>query len=160
MNDTNSNDTAPVAGATAAAVVTAVVAPRLVPAIAAGLAAAIVGAIAWAAITRMTDTKLGLLAVAVGALIGVAVRRTGRSGGITLAVVGGGCAVVGCMLGDLFTAAAYSVDGGDASLVSAALRALSPSVAPDILAATFTPMTLVFNAIAIYEGFTIARKAA
>jgi hypothetical protein len=133
---------------------------RIGPAIAAGLAAAIAGAIAWAAVTKMTHTKLGLLAVAVGALIGIAVRKFGRSGGTTLAVIGGACAVVGCLLGDLFTAAAFFADGGDVSLVDATLRALSPTVAPEILAAAFTPMTLVFYAIAVYEGFTFARKPA
>lgn len=47
-------------------------------AIPAGLAAAIVGAALWAGVVFATQMNIGLIAVAVGALVGYAIRKTGN----------------------------------------------------------------------------------
>jgi hypothetical protein len=66
----------------------------------AGVGAAIVGAIAWAIVTVSTKHQIGLMAVAVGALVGLALRI--GNGGKAFGILGAFLALFGCVLGKLF----------------------------------------------------------
>jgi len=72
-------------------------------AIAAGAFAAIIGASIWAAITVATGFQIGWIAVGVGILVGFAVRIAGKGETLTFAVIGAIFALVGCLLGNIFT---------------------------------------------------------
>jgi hypothetical protein len=126
----------------------------------AGVVAAIAGAVLWALITVQSQMQIGFMAIGVGFLVGWAVRRFGRGYEPVYAVLGGAFALLGCLLGNLLSACAslaasqgksvFDVLGpvlGDAGLVSRLMQA------------TFAPMDLLFYAIAVYEGFKLARHA-
>ena len=64
----------------------------------AGLAAAFVGAIAWAIVTVTTKYQLGIMAIAVGLLVGLALRL--GNGGKAFGILGACLALFGCVLGN------------------------------------------------------------
>ena len=121
-------------------------------AVAAGIAAALAGAIAWAVVTVATETELGLMAIAVGYLVGRAIRAAGHGIDTKFGVLGALCALGGCLLGSLlsdigFYAKQTGVGFGDA------LLAMNSDLLGKLIGVFFSPMDLLFFAIAIYEGY-------
>ncbi len=149
-------------GAVAPAVqATAEIPTQLGGAVVGGLAAAVAGAVVWAVVTVTTKFQIGFMAVGVGFLVGWAVQRTGRSGAAILGYLGATLALLGCLLGNLLSAAGFLAQGRDLPLLGVVARVLShPSVAASLLQATFSPMDLLFYAIAVYEGYKLARNPA
>jgi hypothetical protein len=147
---------APTAPASAAAAVTST---HLLAAVIAGLAAAVAGAALWALVTVTTRFQIGFMAVAVGLLVGWAVQRSGRSGAPILGVVGAACALLGCALGNLLSAAGFAAQNDPASLGKAVAAVLTnPALDVAILSRSFSAVQLVFYAIAVYEGYKFARR--
>lgn len=68
--------------------------------IAAGLVAAIVGGAVWAGITVASQMQIGWMAVGVGFLVGLAVRRLGKGLTKPFGIAGGALALLGCLLGN------------------------------------------------------------
>ena len=127
----------------------------------AGLIAAVAGAAVWAAITVTTKFQIGYMAVAVGFLVAWAVRKFGKGHTSAYGVLGGACALFGCLLGNLLSACGFLAADRSASVVGVTLQVLSdPSLAARLLEATFSGMDLLFYAIAVYEGYKFARRAA
>jgi hypothetical protein len=124
----------------------------------AGLLAAIVTAIAWALITVSTKHQYGIVAIAVGFAVGWAVRTAGGGRRVSFAVLGGGLALLGCVLGNLLSACGFFADARGVPLMTIIARVLpDPALAARLLSATFQPMDLLFYAIAVYEGAKLAR---
>lgn len=122
----------------------------------AGLAAAVAGALAWALITVLTHYKVGLVAVGVGFLVGGVVRKYGGAGSQPHAMLSAVLALLGCALGDLLSACALIAIERSVSILPVVLAVLgSPSLASQVMVATFSPMDLLFYAIAGYEGFKL-----
>ncbi|MFI6107172.1 hypothetical protein [Streptomyces sp. NPDC051310] len=136
--------------------------------IAAGLVAAVVGALAYGALMRAmakedgSYTELGIVALVVGALVGFALGKVGGAHPV-LPVLGVPFALAGVFLGQLF---------GYALMISwwAELQNQSLPVV-DIFTSEFgnlldawkeetSAISLLFFAIAGYEGFAITRKVA
>ncbi|MFF9868401.1 hypothetical protein ACF1G0_23880 [Streptomyces sp. NPDC013953] len=136
--------------------------------IVAGLAAALVGALAYGGLMRAmaeedgSYTELGIVALLVGALVGFALGKAGGAHPV-LPVAGVPLALAGVFLGQLF---------GYALMISwwAELQNQSLSVV-DIFTSEFgnlldawkeetSAISLLFFAIAGYEGFAITRKVA
>src|SRR6266403_1915994 len=72
---------------------------NLAIAIAAGAVAAVIGGIAWAVLTVTTEFQIGYMAVAIGFLVGFAV-RLGDGFDKIFAYVGAILALFGCLLGN------------------------------------------------------------
>ena len=106
-------------------------APRMGLAIAAGIAAAIVGAILWAVFVYLTNMELGLVAIAVGALVGISVREAGRSAHNSFGIIGAVCAAFGWALGTVMCD--FAIGRSDA-------------------------IDLLFLAIAVWEGYKFAKR--
>jgi len=144
-----------------AATAPADVTPNLPLAIVAGLAAAVVGAVIWAVITVSTKYQIGFMAIGVGFLVGWTVRAAGKGGAMSYSLIGGAFALFGCLLGNLLSACGFLATEQSAPLMTIVGRALTnPSLAVELLQATFSPMDLLFYAIAVYEGFKLARRPA
>jgi hypothetical protein len=125
----------------------------------AGLAAALAGALAWALITVVTHYKVGLVAVGLGFLVGGAVRRFGGAGSQPHAVLSAILALLGCALGNLLSACALIAAERNESILPVVLAVLgSPSFASQVMVATFSPIDLLFYAIAGYEGFKLVMR--
>ena len=125
-------------------------------AIAAGFVAALIGAAIWAAVTVATEYQIGWMAVGVGFLVGIAVRAAGKGSGDRFAYAGAVLALLGCVLGNLFTVVALFARQTDVGFF-AVLARLRPGSAVDMLSETFQPMDLLFYGIAVYGGFKASR---
>jgi hypothetical protein len=135
------------------------VTPNLTLAVVAGLAAAIAGAVIWAVITVSTKYQIGFMAIGVGFLVGWTVRAAGKGSAMSYSVIGGALALFGCLLGNLLSACGFLATEQNMPLMAIVGRALAnPGLAVELLQETFNPMDLLFYAIAVYEGFKLARR--
>ncbi|MCB0214537.1 MAG: hypothetical protein KDJ52_34675 [Anaerolineae bacterium] len=119
-----------------------------------GLVAAVIGAVIWAAITVMTGYQLGIVAVGLGFLVGVAVGVFGKGIDRIFGFMGAGLALFSCILGNFLTIAAFIAQEEAMSIVGVLfILFLSPSLVIELMGATFSPMDLLFYGIAVYEGY-------
>lgn len=146
-------------GATTAPTALASEAPNLAGALVGGLVAALVGALIWAVITVTTKFQIGFMAVGVGFLVAWAVRTLGKGRDATFGIIGGVCALLGCLLGNLLSACGFIAGQAGEPVVSVTLRVLgNPASIATILQETFQGMDLLFYAIAVYEGYKLSRR--
>lgn len=119
-----------------------------------GAAAALVGAVAWAAITYLTSYQIGWMAIGVAFLVGWAMRTFGKGVDKLFGVTGAALALLGCLAGNLFMLAALIAREETASIVEVLMiMVLSPVAVIELLAATFSPIDLLFYALALYYGY-------
>jgi hypothetical protein len=124
-----------------------------------GTVAAFVAALLWGTITYATGYQIGFMAIGVGFLVGYAVNYLGKGMSQTFNIIGAVFALLGCILGNLFAAmiSAALVEGIPVLGILVALAA-DPKIVIEILVATFSPMDLLFYAIAIYEGYKLSAQ--
>ena len=155
------NETRPTGSPSAAPMTASPIAAEpgnLPAALLAGVAAALIGAVLWAIITVQTKTQIGFMAIGVGLAVGWAVRRFGHGREPVYAVLGGALALIGCVLGNLFSASAFLAASEGTSIMSELGTVLADAgLISRLMQATFNPMDLLFYAIAVYEGFKLAR---
>jgi hypothetical protein len=125
-------------------------------AIPAGLAAAVVGAVVWALFTYLTGMALGLIAVAIGALVGWAVRRVGRGIDLRFGVLGAVCAAFGWALGTVLCDVAFVAKDAGRPFLDV-LAALGGGETIALAFRTADAMDLLFLAIAVWEGWKLSR---
>jgi hypothetical protein len=159
MNEVTPTPPAPVAGAAAPLDPIASVPTGSLPAaLGAGLVASLLGAIVWAVITVATKMQIGFMAVGVGFLVAWAVRRFGQGTQPIYGVIGAVLALLGCVAGNLLSACSFLANSQDKAVLDiVGLVAAHPAVAVRLLQATFNEMDLLFYAIAVYEGYKLAR---
>jgi hypothetical protein len=121
----------------------------------AGLAASAVGAAAWAGITVATGYQIGWMAIGVGFLVGLAVRMAGKGIDSVFGVVGGALALLGCAAGNLLAVCGI-VAGQEGMAFADVLAGLDPTVARELMVASFSPMDVLFYALAVYEGYKLS----
>jgi hypothetical protein len=121
-------------------------------AVAAGLAAAIGGALIWAAVTVATQTEIGIIAVAIGYLVGMAVKAVGHGRSQKFGILGAACGLFGCVLGSLFSDVAFYADQMHIPYAEVP-GVLNMSLVGRLMSVFFSPMDLLFYAIAVYEGY-------
>lgn len=121
-------------------------------AIPAGIAAAIVGAILWAAAVYVTDMEIGLIAVAVGALVGYAIKLTGKGVEAKFGLLGAVCAALGWGLGTVLSDIATLSHIRKIPVLDAVQLLDLPRLMA-LVTAVFQPMDVLFLAIAVYEGY-------
>ena len=117
-----------------------------------GAAAAFVGALFWAIITVSTNLQIGYMAIALGFLVGYTVRYTGKGMDTSFGVLGAILAFAGCLMGNLFTLVGFIANDeglGDMQV----FLGIDYSLVPQAMIATFSPVDLLFYALAIYEGY-------
>lgn len=124
-------------------------------AVPAGLAAAVVGAALWAGIVFATQMNIGLIAVAVGALVGYAIRKTGNGIDKKFGVLGGLCGALGWGLGTVSSDVAFLAKHVDKPFIEVLFN-LDPDRILSLASAMFQPMDLLFLAIAVYEGYKLS----
>jgi FtsH-binding integral membrane protein len=121
-------------------------------AIAAGLGAAVAGAAIWAIVTVQTNYELGIMAIAVGFVVGKAVSAAANSRNTAYGVLGAVCSLLGCVLGNLLSVVGFYANAKHIGYFDA-LGMVNPAVAVRLMTVTFHPMDLIFYAIGIYEGY-------
>ena len=128
---------------------------KLGAAVAAGAAAALAGAAVWAAITVASGYQVGFMAIGIGFLVGWAVRSAGKGVDKTFGIAGAVLALLGCAAGNLLAAVGL-VAKQEGIPFFELLPRIDPEVAIDLMVAFFSPMDVVFYAIAVYEGYRLS----
>ncbi len=122
-----------------------------------GVVAALIGAAVWAGITVMTEYQIGWMAIGVGLLAGYAVRLLGKGISSKFGIVGVVCALLGCVLGNLFSACGFLAIEESVPFFDIVIEVLTnPGLGIDLLAWMFSPMDILFYAIAGYEGYKLS----
>jgi predicted secreted protein len=118
----------------------------------AGAVAAAVGAALWAGVTVLTGYQIGWMAIGVGALVGVAVRTAGKGTTTTFGILGALLALGGCLAGNFLAGAVVLSRHWDVSLAVLFTR-LTPDLGVRLMTAMFSPMDLLFYALAVWQGY-------
>ena len=121
-------------------------------AIAAGAAAALAGALVWATVTYATKYQIGWMAVGIGFLVGFAVRKFGRGQTPVFGFVGAALALVGCVLGNVFTLYPMIAHEYEAPIMNV-IQSLGPADLVKLMKVTSGPMDVLFYGIALYYGY-------
>lgn len=121
----------------------------------AGLVAAAVGAALWAVITVASGWQIGWMAVGVGFLVGIAIRKLGNGSTIVFGIIGALFSLAGCVVGNLLSVVGFITREYGTSFLTV-LGELTPPVALNMLIETGSPMDLLFYGIAVYEGFKLS----
>lgn len=132
---------------------------NLVVGVLGGAIAALVGAAAWAAITVATGWQIGFMAIGVGFLVGMAVRKLGRGSSPPYAIAGAALALGGCLAGNALALVGFHANAMNVSFLSV-LTSVEPVALGAAMVETASAMDFVFYAIAVYEGFRLARVPA
>jgi len=117
-----------------------------------GFGAALVGAWVWALITYLTNFQIGWMAIGVGFLVGFTIRYLGKGIDKIFGIAGAFLALLGCVLGNLFTACIFIAKQQDIGIIDV-LSYLDMDFIVEIMSITFSPMDVVFYAIAVYAGY-------
>ncbi len=117
-----------------------------------GAVAAVVGAAVWAAVTVVSEQQIGFLAIGVGYLVGWTVRKLGQGVDKAFGVVGAVMALVGCVLGNYLSAIGFIAAEYGAGYFEV-LNSFNFDDAIEIMAASFSPMDILFYALALYFGY-------
>lgn len=117
-----------------------------------GVAAMLAGTTLWVMITVFTGIQIGYMAIGLGFLVGWVIQKLGKGFEPRFRYLGAGLALLGCVLGNLFTgceqvATSYKVSFGQVA------SALTPSLAWLILRETFSPMDILFYVIGAMAGW-------
>jgi len=120
-----------------------------------GAVAALVGAGLWAAVTVATSFQIGWMAVGVGFMVGFAVRTMGKGIDKPFGIAGAVLALLGCGAGNLL-AVCGMVSAQEGIPFLEILGRLEAGIVVDLMAATFSPMDLLFYGIAVYEGYKLS----
>jgi len=117
-----------------------------------GAAAAVAGAVIWAAVTAVTNWQIGIMAIGVGFLVGLVVRKVGRGVSSSFGVTGAVLSLAGCLLGNLLAACAIVADQQNMGYFEV-LGRVDFRTAIDIMVGTFHPMDVLFYGLAVYYGY-------
>jgi tetratricopeptide (TPR) repeat protein len=123
---------------------------NLVLGIVGGVVGAIAGAVVWGIFAAVTGIELGLIAIAIGFLVGYGVRFFGKGEDIRYGVIGAILAMIGCFAGNVL-AILIIVGREDVSLARDLLA--HPAVIGQIMGRSFSPIDALFYIIAVYEGY-------
>jgi hypothetical protein len=123
--------------------------------VAVGVAAMLAGAILWALVTVITHSELGLMAIAVGFIVGVAIQKVRKRPSKNFGILGAVLAFAGCVLGNAFSFAAFVAQQTGAPFTDSLLHI---SALVSLMSQNFEAMDLLFYAIAIYEGYKFGSR--
>jgi hypothetical protein len=126
-------------------------------ALAGGVVAALIGAALWAVVANITGYKIGLMAVAVGFLVGFAVQYLGKGIERPYQYLGALCALFGCLLGNYFAGVGLVAQAAHVDFFTALSRFPLDKIGL-LMRDTFQPMDLLFYAFAVYEGYRYSLK--
>jgi hypothetical protein len=120
--------------------------------IVAGAGAAIAGAAIWMGITIATQMQFGLVAIAIGAGVGYAVRYAGKGVTKVFGVVGAVCTLLSCIAGEVFTVVQLSANAESIGFFDALAHVDLGSVVQNVVENS-SIMTYIIYGIGIYEGY-------
>ncbi len=124
-------------------------------AIVGGLFLSIICALLWAVITVTTEYQIGYMAIGVGFVVGYGIRFFGAGIDPVFGILGGFFALLGCLLGNLFSQVGFIANEQFLGYLET-LTLLDFETIIQIYTDSFSPIDLLFYAIAVYEGYKFA----
>lgn len=112
----------------------------------------VIAAIVWAALTVATEMQIGLVAIAIGAAVGFAMRFVGKGIDPIFGICGAIIAVLSCVIGNFLSIIGFVANAEDLGYVETLLM-FDYSYAFEAMQETASGMDLFFYAIAGYEGY-------
>lgn len=112
----------------------------------------LIGALLWAAITVATEYQIGYMAIAIGAAVGYTMRLVGKGIDQVFGIAGAVIAVMSCLLGNVFSLIGFVAQSEGLGYLDTLLL-IDYSLIPSAMAENFSPISLLFYAIAGYEGY-------
>ena len=125
----------------------------------AGLGAAVIGAVVWAAITVATEYQIGYMAIAVGFIVGFAMRTLGKGVDQIYGIIGGVLALFGCVLGNFFSMIGFVAKSENLGYFDT-FSMIDYSIVPSVMIDAFSPLDILFYGLAIYQGYKISFRVA
>ena len=133
--------------------------PSLLNGVVIGFFTALLGAVVWAVVVAVTHYQIGFVAVALGLLVGLAMARNASANPV-LPVIAGAFALLGCVVGDLLCDIVEQANFEQVPLGEALTVTFShPAMLGEIFSAYFSPLSLLFWAIAASAAFRFVRRA-
>lgn len=120
-----------------------------------GLVAAVAGAILWGMISVSTGYQIGYMAIGMGFLVGYAVRKGGKGVTQIFGIAGAALALLGCILGDVFSLVGFAAKYHEVSYMDM-LLGVDYSVLFSSLIDNLLSMTIVFYILAVIEGYKLS----
>ncbi|MFQ5608017.1 MAG: hypothetical protein ACE5GA_08725 [Candidatus Zixiibacteriota bacterium] len=117
-----------------------------------GLGAASLGATAWGLITALSGYQIGFMAIGVGFLVGITVRKLGDGIDKSFGVAGAFCSLLGCLAGNLLTLCIVLSKAQNTPIMELISR-LDWETSLKLMADTFSPIDLLFYGLALYYGY-------
>lgn len=119
--------------------------------------ACILGGIAWGLVSVSTGYQIGYMAIAIGFLVGFAMRQ-GKGVRPIFGIIGAALALVSCFLGDFFSIIGYIAKDYNMSY-SEVLSGADYGEIFSIVIENILSMSLLFYGIAVYEGYKFSFRA-
>lgn len=119
--------------------------------------AAVLGGVAWGLISVSTGYQIGYMAIAIGFIVGFAMRQ-GKGIRPIFGVIGAILAFASCVLGDFLSIIGYIAQ--DSGLAYAeVLSSVDYNELFSVMVENVVSMTALFYGIAVYEGFKFSFRA-
>ena len=123
-----------------------------------GILAAVAGALIWAAITVITGSQIGYVAIGLGILVGFAVKFGGKGLTPVYGVIGALLAVVSCILGNYFSGVGFVASEGDLSYTET-MKLLPIFSTIPLMLQELDPMDFLFFGLAGYFGYKFSIRS-
>lgn len=117
-----------------------------------GLIVGLLGALLWAIITVVTEFQIGFMAVAIGAGVGLTIRKFGNGIDPVFGICGAATSLFSVLLGNFLGLIGF-IANSESLGYAETLYLFNYSFLPELLGDAFSIMDLVFYAIAVYEGY-------
>ena len=118
----------------------------------AGLITSIGSAVAWAAITVAMEYQIGWLAIAVGFIVGYAVRIGGKGISKIFGIVGASLAIIAVLGGNFLSIIGFIANEHNFGYFDV-LRSFPYSETFVVMKETFSPIDILFYGLALWEGY-------
>ncbi|GCB36651.1 hypothetical protein [Bacteroides faecalis] len=113
--------------------------------------ASLVGAVAWGLVSVSTGYQIGYMAIAIGLVVGFAMRQ-GKGIRPIFGIIGGALALISCVLGDFFSIIGFASREYDMPFFEVLTQADFKTVF-SIIEENLVSMSTLFYVIAVYEGY-------
>lgn len=123
-----------------------------------GLLLMLFGAVIWAAVSVVTGYQIGYMAIGIGFLVGFGVRYFGAGVDPKFGFLAGALSVLSCLIGNVFSQIAFTADAQGLTYFQT-LGLIDFSVLIEVIVETFSPMDIVFYAIAIGAAYKYAFRS-
>jgi uncharacterized membrane protein YeaQ/YmgE (transglycosylase-associated protein family) len=108
-------------------------------------------------VTVITQSELGLMAIAVGFIVGMAIQKFRKRPDPSFGILGAVLALVGCVLGNAMSFVVFIAQHTGTPLIQAFLMVSIPKLV-SVMVQNFGVMDLLFYAIAVYEGYKFSSR--